>query len=246
MGDGPLDPGSSRDPRAGVIAPVRFRYPSIIDFVETQSVNISRSGMFIATAERLDVGSVLEFEFSLADGFALLRGAAEVVRVSGQPAGLGVKFLHLDDASRALIERIVEVNTREGKRPTVAPELTDPGSVEALHGLAGATPVADGVVFSGRSLQVQLNPATAGYFVYNPLLNIRLGGFVIPGVEDVSLGTLFDVAIVSIDGQVLFSGKGKVVAKHEKRLGVRLVDADKSTLAMLQAEVNKMGPNRTR
>ena len=78
MGDRPPFPGGTRDPRAGVIAPVRFRYASIIDFVETQSVNISRSGMFIATSEPIAVGSVIEFEFSLADGFALLEIDAAV------------------------------------------------------------------------------------------------------------------------------------------------------------------------
>lgn len=238
--------GPTRDPRAGVIAPVRIRFASIIDFVETQSVNISRSGMFVATRDPVELGSIMEFEFSLADGFALLKGAAEVIRVSVNPPGVGVRFVQVDDATRQLIERIVEVNTIEGKRPTVAPELTDPTAVDALLGLAGATPIADGVVFAGRSLQVQVNPATAGYFVYNPLLNIRLGGFVVPGVEDVPLGTMYDVAIVSLDNRLLFNGKGKVVAKHEKRLGIRLADVDKNTLATLQNEVNKMGPSRPR
>ena len=238
--------GPSRDPRAGVIAPVRFRFQSIIDFVETQSANISRSGMFIATREVADVGGLLEFEFSLADGFALLKGTAEVVRQSVNPPGVGVRFVKVDEPTRLLIERIVEVNASEGKRPTVSPELTDPSAVDALIGLSGATPIADGVVFAGRTLQIQVNPATAGYFVYNPLLNIRLGGFVVPGVEDVPLGTLYDVAIVSLDRRMLFNGKGKVVAKHEKRLGIRLADVDKNTLATLQNEVNKMGPTRPR
>lgn len=238
--------GPTRDPRAGVIAPVRIRFESIIDFAETQSVNISRSGMFVATREPGEVGSMMEFEFSLADGFALLKGAAEVVRLSVNPPGVGVRFVQVDEATRSLIERIVEVNILEGKRPTVATELTDPTVPDPFAGLAGATPIADGVVFSGRSLQVQVNPATAGYFVYNPLLNIRLGGFVVPGVEDVPLGTLYDVAIVSFDGRVLFNGKGKVVAKHEKRLGIRLADVDKNTLTTLQNEVNKMGPTRAR
>jgi len=238
--------GPTRDPRAGVIAPVRIRFQSIIDFVETQSVNISRSGMFVATRDPVELGSIMEFEFSLADGFALLKGAAEVIRASVNPPGVGVRFIQIDDATKQLIERIVEVNTREGKRPTVAPELTDPSVVESLHGLAGATPVSDGVVFAGRTLQVQVNPATAGYFVYNPLLNIRLGGFVVPGPDDVPLGAMYDVAIVSLDDRVLFKGKGKVVAKHEKRLGIRLADVDKNTLATLQNEVNKMGPTGSR
>jgi len=41
---------------------------------------------------------------------------------------------------------------------------------------------------------------------------------------------------------MLFSGKGKVVAKHEMRLGIRLTDADKATLNRLQAEIAKLSP----
>lgn len=242
-------PDATRDPRAGVVAPVRYRYESFIDFIETQSVNVSRSGLFIASKHALPVGSVIEFEFSLADGFALLRGTGQVVRTSASPAGMGVRFLNVDEQSRKLIERIVEVNTREGKRPTVAPELFDPGSPaaggspEALRGLAGATPIATGVDFLGDVLRLQISPATAGYFVYNPLLNIRLGGFVVPSEDDAPLGKVYQVTILDLRNNLLFDGHGKVVAKHEKRLGIRLTDVDKPTLAMLQAEVNKMGPS---
>jgi hypothetical protein len=40
----------------------------------------------------------------------------------------------------------------------------------------------------------------------------------------------------------LFTGKGKVVAKQEHRLGVRLSDVDKVVLARLQAEVARLSP----
>lgn len=233
-----------RDPRAGVIAPVRYRYESIIDFIESQSMNISRSGMFVATTNAVSPGSTIEFEFGLTDGFALLRGTAEVVRISQTPPGMGVRYLQVDDASRKLIDRIVDINTREGRRPTVALELTDPSSLRDLRGLAGATPVSSGVSFTGRDLRVEMNPATVGYFIYNPLLNIRLGGFVVPAEEDVPLGTVFSVVIEDLQGVTLWAGKGKVVAKHESRLGIRLVDADKATLARLQMEINKFAPTK--
>src|SRR4051812_45077331 len=61
-----------RDPRASLVIPVRYKFESFIDFVETQSMNISRSGMFVTGNESVPVGSVVEFEFSLADGFAIL------------------------------------------------------------------------------------------------------------------------------------------------------------------------------
>ena len=246
MGERPMYPGTSREPRTGVIAPVRIRYHSILDFAETQSINISRSGMFIATSEVFKVGNVVEFEFILSDGFALLKGAAEVVRLSNDPPGMGVKFLQLDGGSKSLIERIVDVNIREGKRPTVGSEFINPDSAGAMPAMVGDKPIGDGVAFAGRTLQVQITPATAGYFVYNPLLNIRLGGFVVPGIEDAPLGTLYDVALVSLDGRTLFKGKGKVVAKHEQRLGIRLVDVDKITLSTLQGEVAKMAPAQGR
>ena len=108
--------------------------------------------------------------------------------------------------------------------------------------LRGATMLQPGLLVSGRDLHVKLTPATVGYFTNNPLLNIRLGGFVVPCDENVSLGAVFDVIIESFEGHSLFSGKGKVVAKQEHRLGVRLSDMDKAVLARLQAEVTRLSP----
>jgi uncharacterized protein (TIGR02266 family) len=231
-----------RDPRAAVVVPIRYRYESIIDFIESQSVNVSRSGMFVTTGEPLPLGTMLDFEFTLSDGFTLLKGKAEVVRVSHTPpAGLGLKFHQLDPQSQKLIERIVEVNTSEGKKPTVSMDFA-PAEASALRNLVGATPVSGGLVWKEKEVSVQLNPVTVSYFVYNPLLNIRLGGFVVPCERDVPLGSVFDVVITSMAGVTLIAGKGKVVAKHEKRLGIRLSDVDKAVLAKLQAEVAKLVP----
>jgi uncharacterized protein (TIGR02266 family) len=237
-----------REPRAALVVPIRFRYESILDFVESQSVNISRSGMFLATTEALPIGTVIDFEFGLVDGFVLLRGKGEVARASAAPRGLGVRFQNLDDASRALIDRIVDVNAREGRKPTVAPELIEAANTPAAPATApsplrGATAVIPGgVVLLDKDLTVQLSPVTVGYFVYNPLLNIKLGGFVVPVDAEVQLGTILSVCITDVAGGIMFQGKGKVVAKHENRLGVRLSDADKATLGKLQAEAARLTP----
>src|SRR6185436_18675340 len=98
---------------------------SFVDFIETQSMNISRSGMFIASRASVPIGTGIDFEFSLADGFPLLRGKGEVTRVSTNPPGVGVRFDELDESSRKLIDRIVEVNAEEGKRPTVALDFAE-------------------------------------------------------------------------------------------------------------------------
>ncbi len=244
----------ARDPRAAVVVPVRYKYESFIDFVETQSINVSRSGMFVVGNESLAVGTIVDFEFLLADGFAILKGKAEIARISrSPPVGIGVRFQKLDEASRKLIDRIVDVNTREGKRPTVPLDFADGtraarpgsspsvGSAPAPIGRAHAKPA---LMFENRDLHIRVNQVTVGYFLHNPLLNIRLGGFVVPCAEDVPLGTVFNVNIHDEQGTVLFTGKGKVVAKHELRLGIRLTYNDKAAIALLQAEISKLAPSK--
>jgi hypothetical protein len=233
-------PTGTRDPRTPVVVPVRFRFESFVDFVESQSANMSRTGIFLSTSEVLAVGTILEMELTLVDGFPLLRGTGEVMRVSISPPGVGVRFKQLDESSRRLLDKIVEVNLQEGKRPTIPLDF----DVAASGVRPAQTGITSGVVFNGRDLRLEINPGTAGFFTNNPLLNIRLGGFVVPGKEDVPLGTIYTVAITDPSGMTLWTGKGKVVAKHELRLGIRLSDVAKDALARLQSEVTRAAPPR--
>jgi uncharacterized protein (TIGR02266 family) len=245
---------STRDLRVPVVAQVRFRYSSILDFHESQSLNISRSGMFLAAEKPGAVGSLVDFDFALEDGLSLLRGKGEVVRVTTTPVrGMGIRFRELDEESKRCIDRIVTVNEREGRTSAVPLDFENESRISearaamnqskgAAHPLHGATRVQPGLSVSGNDLQIRLTPLTVGYFTNNPLINIRLGGFVIPIEDDVSLGAIFEVAIVDNDGISLFHGRGKVVAKHERRFGIRLSDADKNVLARLQAEVARLSP----
>jgi uncharacterized protein (TIGR02266 family) len=254
----PARPGEvPRDPRVALVASLKLRYTSILDFYESQSINISRTGMFVASNMPAQVGSLIDFDFSLDDGLSLLRGRGEVVRVTQAPVmGMGVRFRELDEESRRCLEGIVATNEREGRKPqipidfnaTPAPpsrsSATMPvvASARSSHPLHGATRVQPGLTVNGLDLQIRLTPLTVGYFTNNPLINIRLGGFVIPIDDDVSLGAMFDVAIVDNDGMSLFHGKGKVVAKHERRIGIRLADVDKAVLGRLQSEVGRLSP----
>ena len=242
VGNPPSSPNHvARDPRAAVTVPVRYRYQSFIDFVETQSMNVSRSGMFIASKASVPIGTAIDFEFSLADGVPLLRGTGEVTRISTHPPGVGVRFNQLDEPSRKLIDRIVEINAEEGKRPTVNLDFAD-APITGIPTPGAQTAISPGVEFNGRDLHVEINPGTAPYFTNNPLLNIRLGGFVVPAPEDVPLGTMFTVTIYDVQRAVLWSGRGKVVAKHEARLGIRLSEVPKDVLGRLQAEVMRAAP----
>ncbi len=229
-----------RDARVAVAVPMRIRYESILDFHEMQSVNLSRSGVFIACSDPRPVGTLVDFEFALTDGLTLLKGKGEVVRVTSAPVtGMGVRFRELDEEARGFIDRVVQVNEQEGRRSVVPLDFSAGAPANPLR---GATNVQAGLAIDGREMRIRLSPATVGYFVNNPLLNVRLGGFVVPCEENVSLGAVFEVAIESLDGQSLFGGRGKVVAKQEHRLGIRLTEADKAVLARLQAEIARLGP----
>jgi len=315
--------------RVGLVTPIRIRYESVIDFVETQSMNISRTGMFIVTEAPAALGSRIEFEFSLTDGFVLLSGLAEVVRVAmgGIVEGMGVRFLDLDDANRRVIERIVAVNTDEGRVSTLTfdfsrpaadaedvtvvsgddlLEITDPDSAAPSIALPAMTPASSmgaapaeleieppamrrrapahatpvtapnrappakpapnanagpaaaspppaarpapaapsppPVQFDGAALRVVLGPDTLRHFTANPLVNVRTGGLMVPAEKQVPLGTVFTVTIVDQAGNTVVSGNGKVVAKQDLRIGLRLTEVPKEAVARLQAEVAKLAP----
>lgn len=228
-------------PRSALIVPLRCRFDSVLDFVEAQSVNVSVSGMFIATEAPPPVGTRVSFQFALTDGFTLLEGAGEVVRVvtSGPAKGMGIRFVELDEKNRKLIERIVAVNTSEGRSSPLGFDFARPATAPALP-IMREPPVR----FDGRSMRIVLDAETAPFFVQSPLLNVRMGGFFVPVDEDAALGATFPVEIVEPGGKTLVGGKGKVVAKQEKRLGVRVADLDKDALAKLQAAVAKLAPTK--
>jgi len=290
---------------------VRCRFPSIIDFVETQSVNVSREGMYLRCDTPPEVGARIDFDVSLDDGYVLLKGSGIVVRVvTSGDKGLGMRFVDLDDKSRKLINRIVEVNVDEGKSPTLpldfsrpvppppvslpatpagsmppappgpspfsspptspniaapaAPSVprstaTRPAAVSPPPSVPRATlrapaaapapvtapaPAIKTIQIGDGKLRVMLNAATATFFSYNPLLNIRMGGFFIPVEEEVPLGTTYKVEIVDAQNQTLVVGKGKVVARQELRVGIRLSDVDKDALGRLQALVGKLASSK--
>lgn len=248
MSSGPNPNGRGAE-RSSLRAPVLVRYESVIDFVEMQSLNISLTGMFLTTDEPLPMGAPLAFRFELVDGYVLLEGQAEVVRrvTTGIVKGMGLRFTDLDARNRALIQRIVAVNNEEGRLSTVNFDFAKPATEGEMPAVSDQTrailaaPAQDKPILVTRErVRIRLDEQTAKYFTYNPLLNIRMGGFFVPADEDVPLGAVLAVEIVDTEGQVLLAGKGKVAAKQEVRIGVRLTDMDKQKLAWLQQRVAKL------
>lgn len=219
----------------------KIKFASVDSFVASQAPNISLSGMFVRAAKPSALGTLIDFECVTGEG-VLLRGRAEVVMVSDNPAGMGLRFKQLDRANLKRVQQIVEANRAEGRAPTVPMEFATP--IEDLppsRVLVGATAVSSAVMWSPGRLVLQLNPMTVGYFVTNPLLNHRTGGFVVPADQDLALGTRLDVIITTMKGEHLWRGIGKVSAKQGLRLGLKL-EAQGADLQRLQAEVTRLAP----
>ena len=203
--------------------------------VETQLVNLSRSGMFLASRGKLlDVGVTVGFQFTLDDGLVVMKGTAVVARLSLEgERGMGLRFVDLDAESRLLVDRIVEANSRE---PAPVPfEEEDTGR----HTLPGGR----AVEYGHGTVRITLSAATAAYFTYNPLMHIGIGGCFIPAEADVPLGTGYQLDIVDAAARLVLRCKGRVVAKQERRIGIRLIDLDRDSLLKLRAEIAKLAPS---
>jgi uncharacterized protein (TIGR02266 family) len=94
-------------PRADLRLPLSVRVPSIEAAYAGEAMNISASGMFIATDAPPPLGSRVDVEVTLANGQLLLHASGEVVRHQKDPAGIGVHFTDVSYESQALIERMV-------------------------------------------------------------------------------------------------------------------------------------------
>lgn len=110
--------------------PLRIRLPfgTEEEFIERYGVHVGRDGFFLATRSPKDVGLHLAFELVLSDGTALLSGEGVVARtVAGARAGMVVRFLRLDGAGQALVDRILAA------RRDAAPEKS-PREATTWHG----------------------------------------------------------------------------------------------------------------
>ncbi len=123
---GPDDRKSNRVP---LERQVSLRFEDFEGFVTECSMNVSATGMFIRCGEPQPKGSVLDFEFSLADGEKLIRGYGEVMWARrhragpDHPAGMGLRFLHLDAESRELIRWTVTRRYITGAGPCDLDEI---------------------------------------------------------------------------------------------------------------------------
>src|SRR3954468_19368729 len=104
-----------KDPRAKVLSmTVRYKSATVDEFIEHHSHDVSRGGIFIKTPSPFLPGMLLKFEIRIAYDKAMLQVMVRAMckrepAAAGpdKPAGMGVKFIKVDEASRALIDRLV-------------------------------------------------------------------------------------------------------------------------------------------
>src|SRR3954469_9971513 len=105
-----------KDPRAKVLTmTVRYKSATLDEFIEHHSYDVSRGGMFIKTPSPFPPGPLLKFEVKIAADQKVIQGVGRVVwkrehetTADARPAGMGVKFIKIDDASRKVIDTLVE------------------------------------------------------------------------------------------------------------------------------------------
>src|SRR6516162_7251386 len=108
-----------KDPRAKVLSmTVRYKSATVDEFIEHHSHDVSRGGIFIKTPSPFPPGTLLKFEIRIQDEQSVLAGVGRVVwkreaneANDGAPGGMGVKFIKIDDKSKAIIQKLVEAQT---------------------------------------------------------------------------------------------------------------------------------------
>ena len=101
---------------------VRYKSATVDEFIENHAHDVSRGGIFIKTANPFPPGTLLKFEIRLASDQAVIAGVGRIVwkrdagTTSGErPAGMGVKFIKIDEPSKAIIDRLVNTKDDAGK-----------------------------------------------------------------------------------------------------------------------------------
>jgi uncharacterized protein (TIGR02266 family) len=117
-----MDEPSSTESNA-ITLRIKFKSASLDEFISRYGADVSPGGLFIRTKQPLDVGTSLQFEFTLADGGGLLAGLGTVAWVrENDPArannipGMGLRFDKLTPESQHTHQLILAEKARkEGK-----------------------------------------------------------------------------------------------------------------------------------
>ena len=112
-----------KDKRAKIVSlTVRYKSATVDEFIDNHSFDVSVGGVFVKTPTPFAPGTLLKFELHIAGDYPVIAGVGRVVwkreptqGAPERPAGMGVKFIKIDDASRQVIDRLVTQFAEAGK-----------------------------------------------------------------------------------------------------------------------------------
>src|ERR1700722_20977215 len=154
-----MNQDTRKDRRVKIVSlNVRYKSATVDEFIDNHAHDVSRGGIYIKTANPFPPGTLLKFEIRLASDQAVIAGVGRVVwkRDAGtsngeRPAGMGVKFIKIDEPSKGVIDKLVNTKADAGKAyeseheaptnhepaaaaapaPAAAPKLTPAGGIAA-------------------------------------------------------------------------------------------------------------------
>ncbi|MBX5482706.1 MAG: TIGR02266 family protein [Myxococcaceae bacterium] len=145
-----MEGGRRQAERKSVSLLVTLKHQNVATFEEEFATNLSEGGMFIRSRTPQPVGTHLKFEVQLAGGQRVMRGTAVVrwIRLPGDPEGgpgMGVQFEQLDDATRALVDRMLKARAPAAPPPAQASLPPEVAALEAeLRARYGESPAVGG------------------------------------------------------------------------------------------------------
>ena len=126
---------------------IKFKSANLNEFVARYGADVSAGGIFVRTKQPLAVGSLLRFDFSLADGSPLLAGLGTVVWVRepdqsrvGSIPGMGLRFDQLAPESQPIHQQILAAKAGRADRPSGTPPPSSPVAPAARPVARPATP----------------------------------------------------------------------------------------------------------
>jgi uncharacterized protein (TIGR02266 family) len=144
---------------------VRYKSATVDEFIENHAHDVSRGGMYIKTGSPFPPGTLLKFEIRLSSDQAVIMGVGRVVwkrdNVQGtgdRPAGMGVKFIKIDDPSKGVIDKLV--NSRADAGQAYESESESPQS-EVPAPAAAAKPAAQANRNVGKSTMLGVGAVSA-------------------------------------------------------------------------------------
>ena len=134
-----------REPRVAAELEVRLASGQPVALAERTTLDLSRGGLFVRTLEPLPPGTRLSLELALTGGYGTVLASGEVIWTTPPSApgesfrapGMGVRFLDLDPASQALLDRYVG---RLGGAPDAEGPPRPPGRGQAAEPPGGGAP----------------------------------------------------------------------------------------------------------